>query len=228
MHNYLKELTDDSNVLYIYEIGLQIYGIMKNTENRDYLVIVDDNYIPDGFVKVNDKYERQVQTEHGVLSFQMMFIKDWFTKVLGSSMLACICAYLPKRYVIKEHVKLVLFLRPLDLRKWYEDNKQQFIEEALDDIKNGNTLSGQKALWKLIVHVMFSNQMIEHHKIINFKEVVPSYKRIVDGQITDAMNILQLFIAEITPHYERFRMYTDEMLAKSKQITNSKWKHIIL
>lgn len=63
---------------------------------------------------------------------------------------------------------------------------------------------------------MFSNQIIENHKIINFKEPADSYRHIVNGQVSDLSTIIGTFESEIYPHLERFKKYTDEMLAKSK------------
>lgn len=71
----LQQLIDDKDVLYIYEIGLQIHGLFSGSEDRDFLLIVSDNFIPTQELK-NDNH------------YQIIRIKDWFDDVTSGKMLA--------------------------------------------------------------------------------------------------------------------------------------------
>jgi len=214
----LEKYLNDPKVLYIYEIGLQIYGLFEGVEDRDFLLVCDNDYIPD--------FKDAQSSEEGLFgfeeidncrySFRIIFIKDWFNEVLNNSMLAWECACLPKKYILKEHVKLLLQTNPLALRKTYEAITINALPYAVRLIEDGNTLTAQKSLWYLIKYVIFSNQIIENHKIVNFKEPMSSYKSVVDGTVSEMSVILRTFNEEMLPHLERFKKYTDGMLAKSK------------
>lgn len=214
----LNKLIEDPKVLYIYEVGLQIYGLFPSVKDRDFIVICENNYIPN-FPNAQNSYGNIIgfcDSENEKLQFEIIFIKDWFEKVLRGDLLAWICACLPKKYIYKEHVKLLLQTDPLALRQNYEECYNDFLREAIFYINRGDTLTGQKCLWKIVKYVQFANQIIENHKIINFKEVLKPYKQIVDGQVSDPSLIMETFKKELFPHLERFKKYTDGMLAKSK------------
>lgn len=210
MHNeILKKYIDDPNILYIYEIGLQIYGLFPDVVDRDFILVCQNGYVPKDF-------NESVSNESGIYNFKIFSIEQWFNLVLNNELIAWECACLNKKFIHKEHVKLMLTTNPLQLRKIYEFNINASIEKAIRFINDKNTLSGQKLLWTIVKNVMFSNQIIENHKIINFKEPADSYRQIVNGQISDLSTIIDTFKSEMYPHLERFKKYTDEMLAKSK------------
>ncbi len=218
MHNeILTKFIENPSVLYIYEVGLQIYGLFSNVEDRDFLLVYDNNCIPKEFIKIDTVfYKYYEENEFGKYSFLAIQIQDWFELVLGNTIIAWECACLPKKYIHKEHVKLLLQTNPLALRQNYEECYNDFLREAIFYINRGDTLTGQKCLWKIVKYVQFANQIIENHKIINFKEVLKPYKQIVDGQVSDPSIIMEIFKKELFPHLERFKKYTDGMLAKSK------------
>ena len=65
----LQKLIDDRDVLYIYEIGLQIHGLFDNSEDRDFLLVVSDDYIPSKELE---------DDEH----FQVYYISNWFNRII--------------------------------------------------------------------------------------------------------------------------------------------------
>lgn len=210
----LEKFINDPKILYIYETGIQVYGLFPDIEDRDFLLICDNDYVPEGFIPYSkDEY---LYDENGTYQYRMFPIKRWFNEVLSNSMLAWECACLNKKFIHKEHVKLLVQTNPVQLRKDYDAEQNQLIESASELIKAGNTLTGQKMLWYLVKYVMFANQIIENHKIVKFKEPLDSYKKIVNGQISDLDTILQTFKEELYPHLERFKKYTDEPLRLSK------------
>ena len=201
----LEKLTEDPKVLYIYEIGLQIYGLFDGVEDRDFLVIVDADY---------DIKEKEI-SDNGY-NFSFLTIKDWFALVLDNSIIAWICACLPKKYIIKEHIKLLLQTNPLLLRKEFDAKKRKVISELDDLFNSGNTLTAQKELFELLKHVVFANQIIENHKIINFKILGLYYKYIVNGTITDPDTIRNTYEVLSYDDIIRFKMHTDSILRASK------------
>ncbi len=197
----LQELIDNKEVLYIYEIGLQIYGLFPETDDRDYLIIVSDKFCVD-----KELYD----------NYTFYNITDWFDMVLNNRMIAWICACLPKKFVIKEYVKLLLQTNPLQLRKEFDAFYKYKIDFAKDCISEGNSLTGQKALWDLISYLKFANQIIENHKIVNFKDVAEDYRQIVNGQVDDESIIMNTFYTRLNTPLTLFKNYTDGVLNASK------------
>lgn len=196
----LQKLIEDPKVLYIYEIGLQIYGLFEGVDDRDFLLVVNDNYGPD----------------YKVYECKVLEASEWFKEVLNGSLLAWECACLPKKYIHKEYVKLMLETNPLQLRKDFDVNCKNLTKIAKITFEEGNTITAQKYLWSLIKEVMFANQIIENHKILNFKEPQAAYKQIVNGQNTDWDSTFAIFYEYLTKHRNRLKEYTDGILRMSK------------
>jgi hypothetical protein len=129
----LEKLINDKEILYIYEIGLQIYGLFDGIEDRDFLLIVSDDFIP------NDEL---INDEH----YQIINIHTWFEYVTDNKMLAWECACLPKKFIHKEHVKLLLQTNLLKLRKEFDElYKYDFVKAQIYSINN-QPITAQKEL----------------------------------------------------------------------------------
>ena len=100
--DFLEKLKQDPNCLYIYNWGPYIYGLDK--EPREYLVIT------------KNKPLMVACMEEGI-SYQFISINDWFEKVLRGDIRCWECACMNKKFIIKEHVKLMMSTNPLNLRK---------------------------------------------------------------------------------------------------------------
>ena len=199
----LEKLINDKEVLYIYEIGLQVYGLFDQTEDRDFLLIVTDAFVVTPELKDDEHY-------------RIINIKDWFEYVTKNKMLAWECACLPKKFIHKEHVKLLLQTNPLQLRKEYDELYKYDYAKAQAYILKDCPLSGQKTLWELIKYLKFANQIVENHKIVNFKDVAEDYKQIVNGQICGWDEISDVFFEQLQTPLTLFKEYTDGMLRKEK------------
>ena len=199
----LEKLINDKEILYIYEIGLQVYGLFEGIDDRDFLLVVSDNFIPT---------EELLNDEH----YRIINIKDWFDDVTNNKMLAWECACLPKKFIHKEHVKLLLQTNPLQLRKEFDELYKYDYAKAQTYILKDCPLSGQKTLWELIKYLKFANQIIENHKIVNFKEVAEDYRQIVNGQIYGFDEINDIFQEKILAPLTLFKKYTDGILRKEK------------
>lgn len=90
---------------------------------------------------------------------------------MNGSIEAWECACLNKKFIIKEHVKLLMKTDPLGLRKQIVKMDNAIDPENFDP----------KEAWKVITYCKFANQIIENHKIINFKEANPERKPIING-----------------------------------------------
>ena len=103
MDDYLETLKEDSRVLYIYYLPYSLYGI--DNDKYYYYVITKENF----------------KDDHD--NFIFIDINDWFNLVLQGSLEAWKCACLNRKYIIKEHVKLLVKTDPLKLRKIIDNKK---------------------------------------------------------------------------------------------------------
>lgn len=218
MPKHLEKLIEDPKILYIYEVGLQIYGLFPEVNDRDFILICENGYIPD-ISTVQNEYGKITgfeEIDDCKYNYTIIFIKDWFEKVLNGQLLAWECACLPKKYIHKEYVKLLLQTNPLQLRKNFDQSRKTIIPTAKLAFEEGNILTGQKLLWNIIKDVMFINQIIENHKILNFKEPQKVYREIVNGQCDDWDTTFNVFYEYLTKHRDRLKEYTDGALMMSK------------
>lgn len=105
-----------------------------------------------------------------------------------------------KKFIIKEHVKLLLKTDPLGLRKQVVKLNNQITTENFNP----------KDAWKVIVYCKFANQIIENHKIINFKEANSERIMINKGDYN-------VYKACLNKPLEKLKKSTDGMLKKELQ-----------
>jgi len=130
--------------------------------------------------------------------------------------LAWECACLPKKFIHKEYVKLLLKTDPLKLRKIYEVEKKICLFGYDEYLEADAIISAQKELFYLFKLVKLSNQIIENHKIVNFKEAAEDYRQIVNGQVSDIETITNAFNERLFGPLQLFKKYTDSILKASK------------
>ena len=98
--------------------------------------------------------------------YQIYKISDWFNYVLNGDLIGWECACLNKKYVIKEAVKLLMKTDPLQLRITIDYQLKEYqLSSAFDFYRN----------WELVKNIKFAIQIIENHKIVNFKEAQSDY-----------------------------------------------------
>ena len=171
--NYLKENPD---CLYIYNRDFSIYGL---PDKERYTIVVKNDWVcPEDWIG----FDTQI--------YQIYDIITWFDLVLNGSLICWECACLNKKYVIKEYVKLIMNTNPLQLRKYIDSEKSKVY--GLQDI-NG---------WELIKNIKFVNQIIDNHKIINFKEASVDYYNLDD------------YDNRFNSSYEYLKRLTDGILKK--------------
>lgn len=188
MLNYFKECSD---CLYIYNLGTRVYNIGNSDE---YLVIVNDGWVYSEPATIINK-DNSIYIKDDV-KYTVYHISKWFEMIMNCEIICWKCACLNKKYVIKEHVKLLMTTDPLKLRKNIDKS-----------YLNLSIQSSPIEFWNVLTDIIFANQIIENHKIVNFKEIAPYYSIIVNYETPHIERS-----AIITSHYNRLRHFTDGML----------------
>lgn len=183
MTNIIDILKESSDCLYIYNRNFSIYGL---PDKERYTIIVSDEWeLPEDWVGLDTN------------TYQIYQISHWFKFVLDGHLLGWECACLNKKYVIKETVKLLMKTDPLQLRR--------MIDLQLVDYKNKGLFNINEA-WEIIKNIKFSIQIIENHKIVNFKEAYNDYYNLLSFESIDEVENY------ITQSYSQLKKLTDGMI----------------
>lgn len=192
----LNKLKEDKLVYFIYQRGSIIYDLNTTNSDIDYLVIVDDDYVNKEII-YNPDYPNQLgNIKINKDDFTFITISEWFKKIELCDIDCWECACLPKKFVHKEHVKLLMHTDPLKLRLQ--------IDYLLKDPIPKNYCS-------ILKKIKFAVQIIENHKIVNFKDGNGECKLIKSSNPD-----LSAFISLITPSYNILKKLTNGILEKSK------------
>ena len=98
---------------------------------------------------------------------------------------------------------------PLQLRKCFEATRVQILSNL------GETESSKRFnLWKIILFARFCNQIIENHKIVNFRNSANDYRELRKYNNFD--DLLNIFNTLITPELNLLYKSTDELLKQEK------------
>ena len=193
MNSFLDYLKESPDCLYIYNRDFSIYGL--ESKERYTIVVKDDWICPEDWVGFDtDVYE-------------VFYLNEWFNIVLNGDLIGWECACLNKKYVIKEHVKLLMKTNPLQLKKTIRT--QRLSNETYSDI---NILRD----WELIKNIKFAIQIIENHKIVNFKEAKNDYFNLLKCESIEEIS------EYINKSYQILKDLTDGMLLQEriKEINN--------
>ena len=108
-------------------------------------------------------------------------------------------------------------INPLQLRKCFDTTKNQILSNIEEvELKQFN-------LWKIILFARFCNQIIENHKIVNFRNSANDYRELRKYNNFD--ELLNIFNVLITPELNLLYKSTDELL-KQEKITKLQQKKI--
>ena len=193
MNSFLDYLKESPDCLYIYNRDFSIYGL--ESKERYTIVVKDDWICPEDWIGFDtDVYE-------------VFYLNEWFNIVLNGDLIGWECACLNKKYVIKEHVKLLMKTNPLQLKKTIRT--QRLSNEIYSDI---NILRN----WELIKNIKFAIQIIENHKIVNFKEAKNDYFNLSKCESIEELT------EYINKSYQILKDLTDGMLLQEriKEINN--------
>ena len=98
---------------------------------------------------------------------------------------------------------------PLQLRKCFDITKAQILSNLGD-----TELSKQFNLWKIILFARFCNQIIENHKIVNFRNSVNDYYEL--KKYDDFDELFSVFHKLLTPELNLLYKSTDGLLNREK------------
>lgn len=183
MTSFLEYLMKDPDCLYIYNRDLSIYGL-PNKER--YTIIVKDNWVcPDEYW---DDTER---------NFEIYSLAEWFDFVLNGKLIGWECACLNKKYVLKEHVKLLMTTNPIQLRKDVDDFARL--------VKLASNTDPTLYI-NLLRQIKFSIQIIQNHKIVNYKDGLDDYLAIKNAESKEESWEI------IDKYYDELKSLTDGMI----------------
>jgi len=192
MDDFLKSLKKDPLVYYIYQRDPSIYGI--ETTIKKYIVIVDKDYvIPKDFEDFKIKYDTKriidFKIESDGFNFVFFEMQEWFNEVLNCKIIAWECSCLNKKFVPKEHVKLILTVNNSKIRKNFKENSFTLFTSALSNIKENQLEIAKEFLFQILKEADFSNQIINNHKIINFKTPKIFYDKLFSCEAGESLMI---------------------------------------
>ena len=191
----LNKLIEHPEVYYIYDLRGTAFGV---DDLGEYIIVTKDGLV------IKDELD-----DSEIVKVSIYSSSEWFKLVVNGEILPWICACIDKKYILKEYVKLLMTTNPLQLRKCFEATRVQILSNL------GETESSKRFnLWKIILFARFCNQIIENHKIVNFKNSANDYQEL--RKYTDDNELLNAFNALITPEINLLYKSTDGLLKREK------------
>ena len=182
MNKFLEHLIEDPKVYYVYQRGSSIYELNTKDSDIDYLVIIDSEYkLPEEFksCEFDSGYKNaRKNIKYDNCDFMFIYIQNWFNMVLDNKISAWECACLNKKYIKKEYVKLIL---KTDIVKLIRDL-------MIRRLTLGNHVMDHKFIWYFVKDVLFTQQIIDFHKITDFKEANKYYNDIKNADIQQRLD----------------------------------------
>ena len=191
----LNKLIEHPEVYYIYDLRGAAFGV---DDLGEYIIITKDGLV------IKDELD-----DSEIIKVSIYSSSEWFKLVINGEILPWICACIDKKYILKEYVKLLMTTNPLQLRKCFEATRVQILSN-LGEIESSKRYN----LWKIILFARFCNQIIENHKIVNFKNSANDYQEL--RKYTDDNELLNAFNALITPEINLLYKSTDGLLKREK------------
>jgi len=180
MTSFIDYLKEDPGCLYIYNRDFSIYGL---NEKERYTIVVTDNWVcPEDWIGFDTSV------------YEIYNLQQWFNFVTSGSIIGWECACLNKKYIIKEHVKLLMKTDPLQLRK---DVDQLYVKYKVYSGIDSNLY------FELIRQIRFAVQIINNHKILNFKDGLDTCRAILKCESVSEIDKI------ITNEYQVLKKLTD-------------------
>ena len=193
----LNKLIEHPEVYYIYDLRGAVFGVDNLGE---YIVVVKDGLV------IKDELD-----DSEIVKVSIYSSSEWFKLVINGEILPWICACIDKKYILKEYVKLLMTTNPLQLRKCFNITKNQILSNL------GETeLSKQFNLWKIILFARFCNQIIENHKIVNFRNSANDYFEL--RKYNDFNELVSIFNKLLAPELNLLYKSTNNLLKQEKII----------
>ena len=191
----LNKLIEHPEVYYIYDLRGAVFGVDNLGE---YIVVVKDGLI------IEDELD-----DSEIVKVSIYSSSEWFKLVINGEILPWICACIDKKYILKEYVKLLMTTNPLQLRKCFEATRVQILSNL------GETESSKRFnLWKIVLFARFCNQIIENHKIVNFRNSVNDYLEF--KKCDSNTELFNTYNKLLTPELYLLHKSTDGLLNREK------------
>ena len=193
----LNKLIENPEVYFIYDLRGSVFGIDNLGE---YIIVIKDGLV------IVDEFD-----DSEIIKTAIYTSSEWFKLVVNGEILPWICACIDKKYILKEHVKLLMTTNPLQLRKCFDTTKAQILSN-LEETES----STQFNLWKIILFARFCNQIIENHKIVNFRNSANDYYEL--RKCSDSSELFSIFHRLLAPELDLLHKSTDGLLNKEKMM----------
>jgi len=213
--DFLEKLIIDPLVYYVYQRDLSIYGI--DSDLKKYTIVVNEDYcLPDELKSLKTEQLSPYKIVLDNTEFSFYDIKEWFNLASNSDIIVWECTFLNKKYVKKEYVKFIISWDPLKLRQNYLAILDPYYLYASNLMDQGKFDEARLCLFELIKIARFSLQVIEHHKIVNYKEVKEDYKKLFESPNTSE-DLIQVFLNRYKTSASLLFKNTEGMLQKEKE-----------
>ena len=193
----LNKLIENPEVYFIYDLRGSVFGV---DDFGEYIIVIKDGLV------IVDEFD-----DSEIIKVVIYTSSEWFKLVVNGEILPWICACVDKKYILKEHVKLLMTTNPLQLRKCFDTTKAQILSN-LEETES----SAQFNLWKIILFARLCNQIIENHKIVNFRNLASDYYEL--RKYNDSSELFSIFHKLLAPELDLLHKSTDGLLNKEKMM----------
>jgi hypothetical protein len=206
-NEFLTWLKENPSVSYIYNHGSIVYKTNTKDSDIDFLVVVKDDFqIPKQYKKYKypHHFNRSIKfnVKHENHDFIFFKIDEWFNRVMNNDIYAWECACLNRKFIHKEHVKLLLSTNLIQLRTNFDKNYNSKYKKVLRAIGNNHNDVAIKILWYILKDAVFTLQIIENHKIVNYTSANEYLYKLKESEdfLTEFSNIYQVLYDQIKNH----------------------------
>lgn len=208
-NKFLQSLIEDPLVYYIYQRGSFIYELNTKDSDKDYFVIIDPEYkLPEEYKEYQYKPQFHLNDRKNVkyenCDFVFLYTSTWFDRVANNDIQAWECACLNKKFIIKEHVKLLLKTDTIQLIKNIIKQVPMLVQYSVNP----------KRSWDFIKDLLFTQQIIDNHKIVNFKEANNYRETLESLNQQETYDLLKLKFQQF---YDRHKSQYEYYLKSIKQ-----------
>lgn len=194
-NDFIKYIQEDEDILYGYLLPPELFGIDFGITK--YVLITKWAY------RVPDKYK-----DIPIIHFP---IQLYFKYVTNNDLTAWILSCLDKKYIIKEHVKLLVNFDVLKIRKNI-DNDYKFLMDLMYENFDVSDINEIRVIYmKLYKYLVFANQVIDNHKVVNY-HIVGTGLKLINEIKTGTIN--ECYRLTILPEMQKLIAKTEELRRK--------------
>lgn len=186
VNEFIKYVQEDEDILYGYVLPPELYNL--DSGRTKYVLITKYMY------KVPDKFKD--------LYIIHLPIQLYFKYVTNCDIFAWILSCLDKKYIIKEHVKMIMMYEPIKLRTSLVNEIYWITEQMKEADDFEKIILGEKAY----KYCMFANQIVENHKITNYKILGTGLKKIQNKEFYEYGKEFVLYLSRTKSIWEKNKL----------------------